>query len=728
MEQQEERRNGGRLEHLEEEVARLTRESRDYYFTEYLQKLMGRVRDQKYQVDLLQNELEHSYQLYLQRNYPGQNPGQLGQNTGQNPGQNPGFSFGQTNAEQSVPNMAPYTAAPFGTVSQGPYGIGQNIEYRQAAPARKKNTEFTVGTAVFSVIGVAFILTAFVMFGMNFMNGFVKGMTLYAMSAVLLLVSETVLWRRNEKIAMAITAIGVGGLYLSTVLNYLYLHNFGGTAAMLITAAVTAGVLLLSRKKESGLLRVIGMIACYLCFLPIQEGIGNWEFMVITGILFGINIMCALLPVKKAVFSLGLTHMVSNAVFSELLLWRAAWFEVGSGFQAVFAISSFIILNLVFFLLLSAWDNTKENKSYDRTGMVTAYCISAFLFVTMFVFVIYQAGSGAVGLRHGSVAALAVICLVFFLLQTGRPERWLQYFTCNIAAFLVYGLTDNILEGVVCVLVMLALAKLLTRVPLLRFSEYSITAFVCFVAIIFSDGPYFYVFTAGVVLSILFIHRWQTAYEIMIVWTLALLAVIKLPPMLKLPGAVGISLIGILLFYNVPRWKGKGIKGFHFCMLSGQGICYLMLANRIYTGAYITYLMMLIFGLATMILTFHEKYDMDYKGKHLILAIFLTYMALVCRLRNPVLTSILLMLVALVSVGAGFAIRERSVRIYGLVLSLLVCGKVVLYDFVGAPNLQKMILFFVLGVLALVISGIYILLEKKWGGAEKPETKSVSNY
>ena len=46
-------------------------------------------------------------------------------------------------------------------------------------------------------------------------------------------------------------------------------------------------------------------------------------------------------------------------------------------------------------------------------------------------------------------------------------------------------------------------------------------------------------------------------------------------------------------------------------------------------------------------------------------------------------------------------------------LSLLVCGKIVLYDFMGAPTLQRTILLFSVGVMALVISGIYIILEKK---------------
>ena len=100
------------------------------------------------------------------------------------------------------------------------------------------------------------------------------------------------------------------------------------------------------------------------------------------------------------------------------------------------------------------------------------------------------------------------------------------------------------------------------------------------------------------------------------------------------------------------------------------------------------------------------------------MAIFLTYMALVVRTSLPVMNSILLMLIALVCVGTGFYAKEKRVRIYGLVLSLLVCGKIVLYDYRGAATLQKMILFLTVGIIALIIAGIYIVLEKKNSKAE----------
>ena len=97
---------------------------------------------------------------------------------------------------------------------------------------------------------------------------------------------------------------------------------------------------------------------------------------------------------------------------------------------------------------------------------------------------------------------------------------------------------------------------------------------------------------------------------------------------------------------------------------------------------------------------------------------FLTYLALVVRTDFSIVNSILLMCIALGCVGAGFGIRKKSIRIYGIVLSLCTCLKLVVVDFAGSKMLQKTIVFFVVGVIALIIASSYIILERKQGKKE----------
>ena len=106
----------GKLEKLESQVRKLLLESRDLAFTEYLRRLTERVRNQVYQIDLLQDELDRSYRAYQQKQ-----------------GQ-------QSNA--AVQNS-------------------QEQQSNVASP-QKKNAEFTVAAVLLSTLGGIFILTALV--------------------------------------------------------------------------------------------------------------------------------------------------------------------------------------------------------------------------------------------------------------------------------------------------------------------------------------------------------------------------------------------------------------------------------------------------------------------------------------------------------------------------------------------------------------------------------------
>lgn len=692
----------GRLERLETQIQEYLQESRDFYFTEYLHKLMSRVHNEKYHIDLLQDELDRNLKLYLQRNAVQTEKDCVKQTEPCMP------DTGQETQDEPEPSAESFQSA----AEAGP---GNGFQPAVAVP-KQKNAEFTVGVLVFSIVGAAFILTSFVMLGMTYMDGLFRGMSLYAISLALFLLAELLICRKSAKLGSAISAIGAGGLYLSTLLNYLYLHNFGGMTAILVTAVITAVLLVWSRKKDSGLLRLIGLFACYLSFLPLQNGMGGISFLIVSGILVLLNVMCAFLPVGRYKTALGITHLISNTIFSQLFLWRALLCGIEGRYQIVYLLSSIMIMELIFTRLLHTADGENKNGSVqDHSGSIAVFCISACMYIGMLLFLFYGLPGTPGWVKHISMAVLGGSCLVTYFAQRGRNEKWLQYFFVNLAALLIYGFSNIKPESVLCLLAMLALAKLLSlrRLPVLRVSELVITIIVCVAALIYRGTPYVYALGAGLLLSLLFLREWQTVYSILITFTMADLAFLNLPAALAIPAAVGIWFIGLLMFNNVGWWRGKGIEAFNYIAVSAQLFGLLKMLDRSYSGTYITYLMIFIFGLATIVLTFQDKYYMNFKGKHLILAGFLTYMTLIARIGIPVVTSIILMLIALICVAAGFVLKEAGVRIYGLVLSLFVCGKVVLYDFNGAPDLEKMILFFCIGLIAMMISGIYIVLEKK---------------
>lgn len=187
-----------------------------------------------------------------------------------------------------------------------------------------------------------------------------------------------------------------------------------------------------------------------------------------------------------------------------------------------------------------------------------------------------------------------------------------------------------------CLLAMLVVSKVLSlkKNGPIRVVDALNTILLC-LSVISYKKPAHILLLAGIVFCVLTIHYWQTFYEILITFTVVLYVAecISLPVLLKLPFIVGMFFIGILLFNNVKRWQGKKILLFNILALLGQTYCFLGLMHPIYQNTYITFFCMFIFGVATIILTFQKKYHMDFKGKYIVLILFLIYMAFIFSIR-----------------------------------------------------------------------------------------------
>ena len=710
----------GKLENLEERIRLLQSECRDRDLIEYLQKLSQRVIQQKYQADLLADELDRSLRMYQNRMQQrdlledekteeiSQGDSQRTLNQMEENEMSDGGLPGQTASVQPTEAIQQPVRPQYTYVSANERSRPEPVLHK------KSNTEFTVGAVLLSLLGGAFILAALVVLGVNYMNGFVRGMCLFAFSALFISVSELFLYRRWKMLGSVLTAVGIGGMYLSTVVNYLALHNFPAWTAMLITTGIMVFVVLLSRKRDSALYRALGLIACYLCYLPIELGITNAEFLAVTGMIFLVNVACALLPTRTGQIGISILQMISGAIFAQMFVWRAFWCGVFPVPRIVFVLSSFFVMQLLFIIMM------RQKKSEE--GVRIAYWISSVFYLAMIYFETAMYDGEKMMFYYGLMAGIAVICLLAFLALLRDGAKWHPYTLVNLTVIILAQFLGRI-EGVIFLLALLAFAKLLSlRKPalLLKLNDAALTTIVCFKALAFRFSPdrpdsqlCGNLLFAGVLLSIFFIRYYRTYYQIILTYTIAIFMTFVMPSSMKLPIFTGVLLAGMLLFNNVKKWQGKNIILFNALALSGQIVCFLLLAWPGYRNAYFTYLFMLVFGLGTIILTFHEKYHMNFRCKLMIAAVFLTYLVLIVKIELPIIKSILLMLIALAGVAAGFVEQQKSVRIYGLVLSLVVCGKIVLYDFVDAPNLQRAILLFAAGAIALVIAGIYIILEKK---------------
>ncbi len=185
---------------------------------------------------------------------------------------------------------------------------------------------------------------------------------------------------------------------------------------------------------------------------------------------------------------------------------------------------------------------------------------------------------------------------------------------------------------------------------------------------------------------------------------------IKLPEGMQILAGMGMILGLGLVFQMVPQLQMKRKDVLSWILLGVLGWCSLWLPMGDYTAQF---WIGMIIGIASVWILVRERFGISAKWRGIILAGYLSYMFFVCGIQQRLVISALLMLVALLAISFGFIFEEKVVRIYGLSLALVVCLKLVVWDFWGQPVLYRMLAFLVVGILSLVISLVYIILEKK---------------
>lgn len=723
-----------KLEKLEHSINNLLRESDDRFFNEYLSELQRRVALQKSQIDLLQKEFDRNYAIYLKRMQDSSAPKEAA----------PERMINQDITYVSS-NVPAYGSVPMPQNDNQQYTVPwveNDDSYKwddTHKKKRKSDTEFIVGASVLGIIGGIFILTALVLFGMNYMTGFLKGMCLYALCAAVLLISELFVYKRVRKLASILSSLSIGGLYLSTAVNFLALKNFGMWPALVITVVISVMVLLLGCRRSSSSYKLIGIFAGYTAFMMIEEGISTTDFLIVSSMLLILNLVYAIVRVEGKQAAIDIIHMISTAFFSLCYAIRSEYCHVDAEIIMIYLVCSTIVVHLIFIMRIKRHKTEAEKKAQrglipgGNSGITVAYAVSTVLYATIINLVLTGFNSPTyfddylpmISGRIITLSAIAAVGLVAFIVLNvmKAPEKWYIYCYINFMVLMMYffdmfGISffssERAIEMAVCFVMLLVISKLLSfRGNIhIKVCDAILTFFVCLLLLL-SEGTVSYILLGAVLFGILCISKWRTYNEILLTASIVVYTAIHMPPMLKLPSVVGILFVCMFLFNHFKRLHDRNIAVFNVFALVTQAVCYVFLINPVYRNAYITYLCMLIFGTATIVLIFQKRYNMDFRLKNLVLATFLTYMGFIFKSSEPILNSIILMVVALVCVGVGFANRQKFLRIYGIVMALLICIKMVLYDFMDAATIQKIILFFVVGVIALIIAGIYIILEKK---------------
>lgn len=575
---------------------------------------------------------------------------------------------------------------------------------------KTKSVEFKIGIHVFSLIGALFILAAFVTFGFYFLKGAFQGICIYVAAFALVLFSELFLRRKMQKFAGVITGIGIGCLYAANIVNYLVLHFVNGIIAVLLTLLIAAATIWLSRKRDSVVIRLIGLIGCYVCLYPIHGFETELSFFVLTIILFIVNVAGVLFPNQSRAAAILAVHAALNVIFTGALLIIAGLDHVQATYLAALLLSSFIFMEIMAFV------NRKREKDNE---IFTITCIgSGFLLFMMFLLETVT-GEQLVGLIMAAVTA--AVSMLFFLLWEKEDERkWAQVYFAAGLFLLIGAFSDHPVEQTITVGVIFLIARIGNRQKQLTALEAIAAVAVGLTGIGLSGSVYAYILAALLVLLSFRINKLHVFHEIVTTASVLMIWFLKcewhrlynwgIDGKWFYPVAVLLLMLLFLLFHHLPGLRDKKQEVYNIVSLCFIGIFCLL---PLFEGHLWIRIAIMAAGTLAAFLLLRKRYGLYWKGNTLLWAGFFSLYSITGNFGSPVVSSILIMAAAFFLVGIGFRHKEKMERITGLVLAALVCLKLVLYDFREVELLYRMIVFLIVGVMALGISFLYMFLEKK---------------
>lgn len=656
-------RIGNLLTFIEEKKHEVKEEA----FLSYLKKMEEVLCREQVRIDDLSANLMQNYDVYLKR-----------QNSEKQP-------------EQTVQQ----------TVQQKP--IKEVIPVRMEKKTKKTDVEFGIGAAVLSVVGALFIITALVIFALNFMDNLQQGIFYYVLAGVVIAFSELRLRKHLERFSQAVTGIGVCVLYTATILNYLYLHTMNSPVALAATIAVSVFALLLSRKRESALLRIIGILGCYISLMPLDKFESLMEFVIPCVILCIVNVFYLLLPVGEKNVAVRNVHSAANVAAAGYLTVTASM----SGLPVVWIFAFPAAMILIQYFIYYGTGPQKSRRFFYITGQVLLHVMAALVvcdekfYIPVSLVLALIDGLGICLCRDKSIRWTGLHCftIYFVIVCTSLPMR----------------------EYLVGVAVLYALYRVLSYFwnEQLRTAGFIVSVFsgCVFLANMESSSNVQYVLLAVMVLAVAVIKYDKVFHEIFlltILWSFGLFGFDTLA--IALPLSVILLLACMTLFTKIEGYKSAKVKTLTGFAWTYNAISLLASLFEINSPDRISMTIFLVAESLLLVLLVSKECGMReekvVRGRAHALAFFFTYMVFAYHIGLPIAVSIWLMVIAVACVGAGFGLKIKSLRIYGLCLSLFVCGKLLLFDFADAQSADRVISFFVVGVIALAISYLYMRIER----------------
>lgn len=590
------------------------------------------------------------------------------------------------------------------------------IPAKHTAPTKSKASkpmEFRVGSHILGIFGVILILIAFATMAINYFHPILQGICLFLLSGSILALSEFVFKKRSKPFALILCALSVACFYISTMLNYLVLKNITGFDVLCFTLIITGGSLYLSYRYHALTIQMIALIGAFLSLYPRSPFETTVSFLLTCGILFVISLAYFILSIKQSNMLTDIFYLFINVTYACLLYADAIKNPNISN------TASFVYIGLTIIMIhLTELRAMKQYSKHKSKNLL--YILYHYIQFIPSILLYYLTSQSLFNYPVWFAIYTAILILFFFfydkkdrigiLIQLGGLFILTYLRQPFISTFMIFLLYNRYL--------------IVTKEHSLpREIDHPLSLY-CLILIFFAKDIPFILFILYQTVCIFFVYKKENAFSILqrymvFFLTYCFLLLRVLLPCLNKSNSVYAVIITefyfILVYYltnYVSFLRHEGLK------FANTAIITFILTLQIHAPSceILEFILLLLGCCYTLIFLTKNTYFPTTHTRHLACSFYLTYMFLCFTYfiygNTPVMVSIGLMVIALAQVFIGTKLMDKPLRIYGLILAYIVCVKVILVDFISINLFYKTILFAVTGVIALMISYLYMKLEQ----------------
>jgi len=609
--------------------------------------------------------------------------------------------------------------------------ISVGEEPKPSTASGKKDLEKTIGKSLMGIFASVLIFISLILFAtllLPYFNDTAKMITTYVVSFAFL---GAGVWKMKKdpdnKFYVALTGCGMGALYISLLLSNMYFKVLGDIPLYVLIAiwGIGIGVFAKNRSKVFQVIGELGILISMIfgCALCVDTGDAD-KFFVLT-IYYMISSGAFYFLHYEKEFNYNLLHHICNMISIIALMLTCFDFEN----EALYAKEVWAVLVIALLSFAGAMTHKQEE---DGAGF--GILASIYLMIAYYIIEAICADDNL----FGAIAYFMGIPLLALLEWRKMEHKEGKYIVqCVVTGMMVIGLAiwyDMYSYGGVPMLVLpLLIAGFLLKNPIWKLGSLISMFVYLFMGEPIGEWGHLLLLLLAAAAGFWLLYwkkeQYSTLYKCGLYILTLLILCTSFPNLVDLlsteyiPGLFWPFMV--LVPFNIVMMKSIFAKNPNTnepdCMpLYNFVNAVLMIVGLFaisenYGGAY--HFFFITFTLATFLLNSKnllEKRDNMLAGIYVGIkfTVFLLIVLNSFESANFVI-SIACLLLAIGSIIIGFAGDYKSIRIYGLVLSMISIFKLIMLDISYANTLGHALSFFVSGVLCFVISLIYNFIDKK---------------